>query len=93
MPHTHESCAQHIDMVLNATNVRVEEVRHHAGQRGASTEIEHLVGYSGIRNREPLLPLAVTTRWCRAAHPSKARPRPRGSVTELKRGPLATFDR
>ena len=78
MTHSHESCAQHIDMVFYATDIRVEEVRHHAGERGASKRIDNPAGYGGIRNRKPLLPMAVTARWRRATHPSKARPRPRG---------------
>jgi hypothetical protein len=39
MTHTHESYAQHIDMVFHPSNIRVEEVRHHAGHRGVSKKI------------------------------------------------------
>ena len=88
MTHTHERYAQHIDMVFYATNIRVKEVRHHTGQRGASNMTDNLAEYGGIRNRKPLLPMAATARWSRATHPSKARPRSREWVTGLKRGPL-----
>ena len=80
-------------MIFHPTNIRVEEVRDHTGQRGASKNGDNLAGYGGIRNRKPLLPMGLTARRRRATHPSKAGPRLRGWMTILKRGPLVTFDR
>ena len=68
MTHTHERYAQHIDMVFYATNIRVKEVRHHTGQRGASNMTDNLAEYGGIRNRKLPFSLAVTVHRRRATH-------------------------
>lgn len=83
MTHTHKSYAQHVDVVFYPANIRVEEVRHHTGL-GASNKMDSLAEYGGIRNRKPLLPLAIIVRCPKATHPSRAQTRPEGRVAESR---------